>query len=207
MFLKKTVRIIIFIFFHTVFLIQTAYSDKQNFPTYSKFLEKFPDGYPKFSGPGNSKSMGAFKMYLEDLGFKTFENTGNTIGFQFMVYDTNKEKKNNIYKTFNLFEADIKNLNNWINILNFEIKNQITYPLILKKKNISGSLFVNLSLNTNGEILDLSLNQSSGNKTLDNVALQLIKKIKLFPKAGFEAKNKIFNFLIPLNFDLNQNLN
>ena len=46
---------------------------------------------------------------------------------------------------------------------------------------------------------------SSGNKTLDNVALQLIKKIKLFPKAGFEAKNKIFNFLIPLNFDLNQN--
>ena len=205
MFLKKTVWIIIFIFFHTVFLIQTAYSDIQNYPTYSKFLEKFPDGYPKFSGPGNSKSMGAFKMYLEDLGFKTFENTGNTIGFQFMVYDTNKEKKNNIYKTFNLFEADIKNLNNWINILNFEIKNQITYPLILKKKNISGSLFVNLSLNTNGEILDLSLNQSSGNKTLDNVALQLIKKIKLFPKAGFEAKNKIFNFLIPLNFDLNQN--
>ena len=205
MFLKKTVWIIIFIFFHTVFLIQLACSDIQNYPTYSKFLEKFPDGYPKFSGPGNSKSMGAFKMYLEDLGFKTFENTGNTIGFQFMIYETNKEKKNNVNKTFNLFEGDIKNLNNWINIVNFEIKNQITYPLILKKKNISGSLFVNLSLNTNGEILDLSLNQSSGNKTLDNVALQLIKKIKLFPSAGFEAKNKIFNFLIPLNFDLNQN--
>ena len=205
MFLKKTVWIIIFIFFHTVFLIQLAFSDIQNYPTYSKFLEKFPDGYPKFSGPGNSKSMGAFKMYLEDLGFKTFENTGNTIGFQFMVYDTSKEKKNNVNKTFNLFEGDIKNLNNWINTLNFEIKNQITYPLILKKKNISGSLFVNLSLNTNGEILDLSLNQSSGNKTLDNVALQLIKKIKLFPSAEFEAKNKIFNFLIPLNFDLNQN--
>ena len=205
MFLKKTVWIIIFIFFHTVFLIQLAFSDIQNYPTYSKFLEKFPDGYPKFSGPGNSKSMGAFKMYLEDLGFKTFENTGNTIGFQFMVYDTSKEKKNNVNKRFNLFEGDIKNLNNWINTLNFEIKNQITYPLILKKKNISGSLFVNLSLNTNGEILDLSLNQSSGNKTLDNVALQLIKKIKLFPSAEFEAKNKIFNFLIPLNFDLNQN--
>jgi len=120
-----------------------------------------------------------------------------------MIYETNKDENNNINKTFNIFEGDIKNLNNWINTLNFEIKNQITYPLILKKKNISGSLFVNLSLNTNGEILDLSLNQSSGNKTLDNVALQLIKKIKLFPKAGFEAKNKIFNFLIPLNFDLN----
>ena len=205
MFFKKTVWIIIFIFFHTVFLMQSAFSDNQNYPTYSKFLEKFPDGYPKFSGPGNSKSMGAFKMYLEDLGFKTFENTGNSIGFRFMVYDTNKEKKNNINKTFNLFEGDIKNLKNWINALNFEIKNQITYPLILKKKNISGSLFVNLSLNTNGEILDLSLNQSSGNKNLDNVALQLIEKIKLFPSAGFEAKNKIFNFLIPLNFDLNQN--
>ncbi len=172
MFFKKTVWIIIFIVFHTVFFKQSAHSDNQNYPTYSKFLKKFPDGYPKFSGPGNSKSMGAFKLYLEDL---------------------------------DLFEGDIKNLNNWINTLNFEIKNQITYPLILKKKNISGSLFVNLSLNTNGEILDLSLNQSSGNKTLDNVALQLIKKIKLFPKAGFEAKNKIFNFLIPLNFDLNQN--
>ena len=205
MFLKKTVWIIIVIFFHTVFLMQSAFSDEQNYPTYSKFLEKFPDGYPKFSGPGNSKSMGAFKMYLEDLGFKTFENTGNTIGFQFMVYDTNKGKKNNINKTFNLFEEDIKNLKKWINLLDFEIENQITYPLILKKKNISGSLVVNLSLNTNGEILDLSLNQSSGNKILDNVALQLIKKITLFPSAGFEAKNKIFNFLIPLNFDLNQN--
>ena len=205
MFLKKTVWIIIFIFFHTVFLIQLAFSDNQNYPTYSKFLEKFPDGYPKFSGPGNSKSMGAFKLYLEDLGFKTFENRGNTIGFQFMVYDTNKGKKNNINKTFNLFEENIKNLKNWINLLDFEIENQITYPLILKKKNISGSLIVNLSLNTNGEILDLSLNQSSGNKILDNVALQLIKKIKLFPSAEFEAKNKIFNFLIPLNFDLNQN--
>ena len=149
--------------------------------------------------------MGAFKLYLEDLGFETFENTGNTIGFQFMVYDINKEKKNDINKTFNLFEEDIKNLKNWINLLDFEIKNQITYPLILKKKNISGSLFVNLSLNTNGEILDLSLNQSSGNKILDEVALQLIKKIKLFPNAEFKAKNKIFNFLIPLNFDLNQN--
>ena len=205
MFFKKTVWIIIFIFFHTIFLMQSAFSDNQNYPTYSKFLEKFPDGYPKFIGPGNSKSMGAFKLYLEDLGFETFENTGNTIGFQFMVYDTNKEKKNDINKTFNLFEEDIKNLKNWINLLDFEIKNQITYPLILKKKNISGSLFVNLSLNTNGEILDLSLNQSSGNKILDKVALQLIKKIKLFPNAEFEAKNKIFNFLIPLNFDLNQN--
>ena len=56
-------------------------------------------------------------------------------------------------------------------------------------------------------MLDLSLNQSSGNKILDNVALQLIKKITLVPSAGFEAKNKIFNFLSPLNFDLNQNLN
>ena len=205
MFFKKTVWIIIFIVFHTVFFMQSAYSDNQNYPTYSKFLKKFPDGYPKFSGPGNSKSMGAFKLYLEDLGFKTFENTGNTIGFQFMVYDTNKEKKNNINKTFNLFEKDIKNLKKWINLLDFEIENQITYPLILKKKNISGSLVVNLSLNTYGEILDLSLNQSSGNKILDNVALQLIKKITLFPSAGFEAKNKIFNFLIPLNFDLNQN--
>ena len=205
MFFKKTVWIIIFIVFHTVFFMQSAYSDNQNYPTYSKFLKKFPDGYPKFSGPGNSKSMGAFKLYLEDLGFKTFENTGNTIGFQFMIYESNKDKKNNINKTFDLFEGDIKNLNNWINTLNFEIKNQITYPLILKKKNISGSLVVNLSLNTNGEILDLSVNQSSGNKILDNVALQLIKKITLFPSAGFEAKNKIFNFLIPLNFDLNQN--
>ena len=76
MFFKKTVWIIIFIVFHTVFFMQSAYSDNQTYPTYSKFLKKFPNGYPKFSGPGDSKSMGAFKLYLEDLGFKTFENTG-----------------------------------------------------------------------------------------------------------------------------------
>ena len=71
--------------FSYCFFKQSAHSDNQNYPTYSKFLKKFPDGYPKFSGTGNSKSMGAFKLYLEDLGFKTFENTGNTIGFQFMI--------------------------------------------------------------------------------------------------------------------------
>ena len=53
--------------FSYCFFMQSAYSDNQNYPTYSKFLKKFPDGYPKFSGPGNSKSMGAFKLYLEDL--------------------------------------------------------------------------------------------------------------------------------------------
>ena len=201
---KKTVWIIIFIFFHTVFFIQIAYSDRQSYPTYSKFLKLFPDGYPNFSGPGNPKSMGAFKLYLDDLGFKTFGNTGNTVGFQFIMYDTNSAKNNN-KKTFGLFEKDIKNLENWIGLLNSEITNQINYPIILKKKNISGSLIVNLSINTNGDIIDLNLNQTSGNEILDNAALKLIKQIKHFPEASFEAKNKIFNFLIPLNFDLNKN--
>ena len=44
MFFKKTVWIIIFIVFHTVFFKQSAHSDNQNYPTYSKFLKNFQMG-------------------------------------------------------------------------------------------------------------------------------------------------------------------
>ena len=52
-------------------------------PSSYDFLKQFPDGYPNFNEPGNPKSMGAFKLYLEDLGYFTFDNQGNSIGFKF----------------------------------------------------------------------------------------------------------------------------
>ena len=104
MFFKKTVWIIIFIVFHTVLFKQSAHSDNQNYPTYSKFLKKFPDGYPKFSGPGNSKSMGAFKLYLEDLGFKSYRD----IFGDYIVKDDLEKTNDNIIDI-------LKNLHNYLN--------------------------------------------------------------------------------------------
>ena len=64
--IKKTR--ISYIFFIQVFFTNFLYSEEIAHPTYSQFLNKFPDGYPQFSGIGNPKSVGAFKMYLEELG-------------------------------------------------------------------------------------------------------------------------------------------
>ena len=71
--------------FIQAFFIFNVYSEEIAHPTYSDFLEKFPDGYPKFIGTGNPKSIGAFKLYLEELGYLTFENDGNSIGFKYYV--------------------------------------------------------------------------------------------------------------------------
>ncbi len=83
MFFKKTVWIIIFIVFHTVLFKQSAHSDNQNYPTYSKFLKKFPDGYPKFSGPGNSKRSHSADeyIYVDELldGIEVYKNLLNKI--------------------------------------------------------------------------------------------------------------------------------
>ena len=64
---------IIFCFLVQAFFNSNLFSTELPHPTYLEFLKKFPDGYPKFIGSGNPKSIGAFKMYLQELGYMTFD--------------------------------------------------------------------------------------------------------------------------------------
>ena len=225
---KKTVWIIIF--FHTVFFISKLYSSEIPHPTYPKFLEIFPNGYPKYTGSGNSKSIGAFRMYLQDLGYIIVDYEGTTIGFRYYVSDynevenktlsnsseTNISAQNNndtsdinelSFGSFNSQttiekRAEVESISLWVKEINSQIKKTIKYPKIAKDRNQSGRVLISLSLRTNGNLEDINIESSSGFKSLDQSAINSIKKINKFVSAPFEIKNKLFTFILPINYEL-----
>ena len=225
---KKTVWIIIF--FHTVFFISKLYSSEIPHPTYPKFLEIFPNGYPKYTGSGNSKSIGAFRMYLQDLGYIIVDYEGTTIGFRYYVSDynevenktlsnsseTNISAQNNndtsdinelSFGSFNSQttiekRAEVENILLWVKEINFQIKKIIKYPKIAKDRDQSGRVLISLSLRTNGNLEDINIESSSGFKSLDQSAINSIKKLNKFVSAPFEIKNKLFTFILPINYEL-----
>ena len=227
-FKKKTVWIIIF--FHTVFFISKLYSSEIPHPTYPKFLEIFPNGYPKYTGSGNSKSIGAFRMYLQDLGYIIIDYEGNTIGFRYYVSDyddvedktlsnnseTNISTQNNndtsdinelSFGSFNSQttiekRAEVESILSWVKEINFQIKKIIKYPKIAKERNQSGRVLISLSLRPNGNLEDINIEKSSGFKSLDQSAINSIKKLSEFASAPFESKNKLFTFILPINYEL-----
>ena len=194
--------------------------------TYSQFLKKFPDGYPEFVGEGNPKSIGAFKMYLESLGYMTFDYKGNYIGFRYYV--TKKENKlsdksnipsgaeinaqdsasfqtqNNQVKSEYLTGNYTKNtlISKWAEEINNTIKKFIVYPKISKDRNQSGRVLISLSLDAKGNILNVNLKSSSGFSTLDKAAIKTINKIKSFRPAPFKNENQVHTFILPINYVL-----
>ena len=53
-----------------------SFSQEKIVPTYSDFLKIYPNGYPEYSSKvGNSKSIGAYQEYLDDIGFNSFFKT------------------------------------------------------------------------------------------------------------------------------------
>ena len=229
MFLKKK-TVLIIIFFHTVFFISKLYSSEIPHPTYPKFLEIFPNGYPKYTGSGNSKSIGAFRMYLQDLGYIIVDYEGTTIGFRYYVSDynevenktlsnsseTNISTQNNndtsdinelSFGSFNSQttiekRAEVESISLWVKEINFQIKKIIKYPKIAKDRNQSGRVLISLSLSTNGNLEDINIESSSGFKSLDQSAINSIKKLNKFVSAPFEIKNKLFTFILPINYEL-----
>ena len=229
MFLKKKIVWII-IFFHTIFFISKLFSSEIPNPTYPKFLEIFPNGYPKYTGAGNSKSIGAFRMYLQDLGYIIVDYEGTTIGFRYYVSDFNEAEDTTLSNdietninaqnhsgtniinepSFSSFNgkptienrAEIESISLWVKEINFQIKKIIKYPKIAKDRNQSGRVLISLSLRTNGNLEDINIESSSGFKSLDQSAINSIKKLNKFVSAPFETKNKLFTFILPINYEL-----
>tara|TARA_Y100001960_G_scaffold279004_1_gene310882 strand:- start:23 stop:718 length:696 start_codon:yes stop_codon:yes gene_type:complete len=217
--------------FIQAFFIFNVHSEEIAHPTYSDFLEKFPNGYPKFIGIGNPKSIGAFKLYLEELGYLTFEHDGNSIGFKYYVSRSkeNSKSKDKITSETNgklldnltaneqseiLYNNNLKAnfsrdkylqtilISQWVEKINNQIKKIIKYPKISKDRNQSGRVLISISLKSNGSILKISLETSSGFSALDEATINSIKKIKSFKPAPFESDHKVHTFILPVNYIL-----
>jgi protein TonB len=57
------------------------------------------------------------------------------------------------------------------------IMKELVYPYIARKKGIQGVVYVTLRLDENGNLLDVHITRSSGYKSLDNAAVQLVQKV------------------------------
>ena len=169
-------------------------------------------------------------MYLQDLGYIIIDYEGNTIGFRYYVsdYDDVEDKslsnnsetnistqKNNDTSDINELSfgsfnsqtsiekrADVESILSWVKEINFQIKKIIKYPKIAKDRNQSGRVLISLSLRTNGNLEDINIESSSGFKSLDQSAINSIKKLNKFVSAPFEIKNKLFTFILPINYEL-----
>ena len=71
--------LVVLILLNFFFYNLSSSSKETIYLSYKEFLDKFPDGYPKFIGMGNPKSIGAFKTYLHEFGYKSFDYEGNSI--------------------------------------------------------------------------------------------------------------------------------
>jgi protein TonB len=78
------------------------------------------------------------------------------------------------------------------------------YPNSLLNKGIGGRVLISCTVGIGGEVLDLTVKQSSGRAELDQSAMSAIKKWKFKPaiKAGKKIKAVC---IIPLNFEVKKN--
>ena len=213
-----------------VFFISKLYSSEIPHPTYPKFLEIFPNGYPKYTGSGNSKSIGAFRMYLQDLGYIIVDYEGTTIGFRYYVSDFNEAEDTTLSNdietninaqnhsgtniinepSFSSFNgkptienrAEIESISLWVKEINLQIKKIIRYPIRAKDRNQSGRVLISITLRPDGNLERVNIERSSGFKSLDQSAINSIKKYNKFTSAPFEVKNKLFTFILPIKYSL-----
>ena len=212
-----------FISFTLAILISSTNAQENlNFdiPTYKDFLELFPDGYPKYNNEiGNPMSIGAYELYLKELGYSSVSQSGNKVGIKIIVdgyniTEENGEKGNKKVeqKTKNKKQNkdDIKKINipifeleNWGAEIQTTIKDYLIYPPKAISRKQTGQVILSVSLSGRGQIINAKIEKSSGFKSLDQGVMMTVNSLNyITPKIILES-NKTYTFILPINFSLN----
>ena len=77
------------------------------------------------------------------------------------------------------------------------------YPRIAQLRGWQGTVRVQLELDTNGNITQSSIKDSSGFDVLDRQALDMVKKATPLPLPPEILRNRAFSILVPVTFKLN----
>ena len=231
----STKAMLLFMAFFIIFISKMAWGNdfnKNNIPTYQEFLNLFPNGYTGFdSNVGNPKSMGAYELYLRELGFSTNQRQGNNVGFQIFIesrsdfeatddengnktsgdfYATSQQEKaieihaekfSSLEKSYSEYEIK-NNLSVWGHILQTYIKNNLVYPIKAVKRKETGKVIVSISVSPKGNILQSKIILSSGYNSLDQSVLKTINSIDNLPKISKLEEDKVYKFTLPINFSL-----
>ncbi|EMR3754211.1 energy transducer TonB [Proteus mirabilis] len=93
----------------------------------------------------------------------------------------------------------------WESLVHSHIDMYKRYPRAALRFKATGVTQVEISLNAKGELLDVSIQTSSGNRILDKEAINTIKRASPFPAPeSHRLVNGSFSFIAPLSFDYRQ---
>jgi len=76
------------------------------------------------------------------------------------------------------------------------------YPRIAQMRNWEGDVLLELQLDANGNLTSSRIYTSSGKESLDNQALEMVKKASPFPVPPASLRGRAFTIMVPIKFRL-----
>ncbi len=76
------------------------------------------------------------------------------------------------------------------------------YPRIAQMRNWEGNVLLELQLDANGNLTSSRIHTSSGKESLDNQALEMVKKASPFPVPPASLRGRSFTIMVPVKFRL-----
>ncbi|MBT6296946.1 MAG: energy transducer TonB, partial [Nitrospina sp.] len=77
------------------------------------------------------------------------------------------------------------------------------YPEFAREKNKQGKAILSIKLGRNGNILNVSVGNSSGHKVLDEAAVKAIKDAAPYPKIPDKLNRQYVLLKLPISFVIN----
>ena len=100
-------------------------------------------------------------------------------------------------------ENDISNaLGQYGNTLGRAIAKHKSYPKIAQMRGWQGECLLDLKLDGSGNVLSANIKESSGHESLDNQALEMVRKASPFPEPPEALRGRSFNITVPVSFKL-----
>jgi periplasmic protein TonB len=82
------------------------------------------------------------------------------------------------------------------------IAKQKSYPKIAQMRGWQGEVLLDLKLDGNGNVQSANVKESSGHESLDNQALEMVRKASPFPAPPDVLRGRSFNITVPVSFKL-----
>ncbi len=100
-------------------------------------------------------------------------------------------------------ENDVSNaLSQYGNTLGRAIAKHKSYPKIAQMRGWQGECLLDLKIDGNGNVLSANVKESSGHESLDNQALEMVRKASPFPAPPEALRGRNFNITVPVSFKL-----
>ena len=77
-----------------------------------------------------------------------------------------------------------------------------SYPKIAQTRGWQGECWLDLKMDSNGNLLSASIKESSGYESLDKQALEMVRKASPFPSPPHALRGRSFNITVPVSFKL-----